>query len=166
LEADDDDEYMNENMKTHSAFVMTVSAAGMYWLLRHAQHARDINIHKLHPLPKKSAWAALPIFCTVGPVTYRIAVFVLWLIFRRFQSAYFQYEQWKHSVAISVTKIGIVARRLHWKSRVCSMQISITISITIFCIVEHSWVIWSTSVTTESKGSFHSGFPFFGGGLS
>jgi len=26
-----------------------------------------------------------------------------------------------------------------------------------------SWVIWSTSVTTESKGSFHSGFRFFGG---
>jgi len=50
----------------HVAFVMTVSAASMYWLLRHAQHARDINIHKLHPLPeKKSAWAALPIFCTV-----------------------------------------------------------------------------------------------------
>jgi len=25
----------------------------MYWLLRHAQHARDINIHMLHPLPEK-----------------------------------------------------------------------------------------------------------------
>ena len=60
-----DDEYMNA-AAAHAAFVMTVSAASMYWLLRHAQHARDINIHKLHPLPeKKSAWAALPIFCTV-----------------------------------------------------------------------------------------------------
>jgi len=38
---------------THAAFVMTVSAASMYWLLRHAQHARYINIHKLHPFPEK-----------------------------------------------------------------------------------------------------------------
>ena len=37
----------------HAAFVMTVSAVSMYWLLRHAQHTRDINIHKLHPLPEK-----------------------------------------------------------------------------------------------------------------
>jgi len=36
----------------HAAFLMTVSAARMYWLLRHAQHVRDINIHKLHPLPE------------------------------------------------------------------------------------------------------------------
>ena len=55
----------------HAAFVMTVSTARMCWLLRHAQHARDINIHKFHPLPeKKSAWA-LPIFCTVEPVTLK-----------------------------------------------------------------------------------------------
>jgi len=26
----------------------------MYWLLRYAQHARDINIHKLHPLPEQN----------------------------------------------------------------------------------------------------------------
>jgi len=46
----------------HAAFVMTVSAARMYWLLRHAQH----------PLPeKKSAWA-LPIFCTVDHPSYTI----------------------------------------------------------------------------------------------
>jgi len=38
----------------HAAFVMTVSAARMYWLLRHAQLARDINIHKLHPLPEEN----------------------------------------------------------------------------------------------------------------
>jgi len=37
----------------HAAFVTTVSAASMYWLLRHAQHTRDINIHKLHTLPEK-----------------------------------------------------------------------------------------------------------------
>ena len=34
----------------HAAFVMTVSVARMYWLLRHAQHVRYINIQKLHPL--------------------------------------------------------------------------------------------------------------------
>jgi len=50
MEVDDDDEYMNA---AHAAFVMTVSAASMYWLLRHAKHARDITIHKLHPLPEK-----------------------------------------------------------------------------------------------------------------
>jgi len=50
MDVDDDDEYMNA-AAAHAAFVMTVSAASMYWLLRHAQHARDINIHKLHPLP-------------------------------------------------------------------------------------------------------------------
>ena len=52
MDVDDDDEYMNA-AAAHAAFVMTVSAASMYWLLHHAQHARDINIHKLHPLPEK-----------------------------------------------------------------------------------------------------------------
>jgi len=42
-DVDDDDEYMNA-AAAHAAFVMTVSAAIMYWSLRHAQHARDINI--------------------------------------------------------------------------------------------------------------------------
>ena len=43
MDVDDDDEYMNAAV-AHAAFVMTVSAASnasMYWLLRHAQHARD-----------------------------------------------------------------------------------------------------------------------------
>jgi len=53
MDVDHDDEYMNA-ATAHAAFVMIVSAARMYWLLRHAQHARDINIHKLHPLPEKS----------------------------------------------------------------------------------------------------------------
>jgi len=35
VDDDDDDEYMNA-AAAHAAFVMTVSAAGMYWLLRHA----------------------------------------------------------------------------------------------------------------------------------
>jgi len=49
------------------------------------------NNHKLHPLAeKKSAWAALTIFCTVEPVTYKIAVFILLLIFCRFQSEFFR----------------------------------------------------------------------------
>ena len=53
MDVDDDDEYVNA-AAAHAAFVMTVSAASnVYWLLRHAQHARDLNIHKLHPLPEK-----------------------------------------------------------------------------------------------------------------
>jgi len=53
MDVDDDDEYMNA-AAAHAAFVMAVSAASMYWLLRHAQHARYMNIHKLHPLPEKN----------------------------------------------------------------------------------------------------------------
>jgi len=68
MNVDDEDEYMNA-AAAHAAFVITVSAAWMYWLLHHAQHACDIDIHKLHPLPEKSACAALSIFCTVEPVT-------------------------------------------------------------------------------------------------
>jgi len=69
VDVDDDDEYMNA-AAAHAAFVMTVSAARVYWLLRHAQHARYINIHKLHPLPEKNRLAAaLPIFFTVEPFT-------------------------------------------------------------------------------------------------
>jgi len=51
MDVDDDDEHTNA-AAAHAAFVMTVSAAIMYWSLRHAQHARDINIHKLRSLPK------------------------------------------------------------------------------------------------------------------
>jgi len=53
MDVDDDDEYMTA-AAAHATFVMTVSAASIYWLLRRAQHARDINIHKLHPLPEKN----------------------------------------------------------------------------------------------------------------
>jgi len=56
VDVNDDDEYMNA-AAAHAAFVMTVSAARMYWLLRHAQHARSINIHKLHPLSEKNRYA-------------------------------------------------------------------------------------------------------------
>jgi len=35
MDVDDDDEYMNA-ATAHAAFVMTVSAARMNWLLRHA----------------------------------------------------------------------------------------------------------------------------------
>jgi len=53
MDVDDDDEYMN-TAAARAAFVMTVSAASMDWLLRHAQHARYINIHKRHPLLEKN----------------------------------------------------------------------------------------------------------------
>jgi len=64
-DVDDDDEYMNA-AAAHAAFVMTVSAARMYWLLRHALHstrATSIFISSTH-FPKTTGWA-LPIFCTV-----------------------------------------------------------------------------------------------------
>jgi len=72
MDVDDHDEYMNA-AAAHAAFVMTVSAARMYWLLRHAQHTSDINIHKLQPLLKQSAWA-LTIFCTVEHPFYYCSV--------------------------------------------------------------------------------------------
>jgi len=53
MDVDDDGEYMNA-AAAHVAFLLTVLAASMYWFLRHAQHARDINIHQLHPLPEKN----------------------------------------------------------------------------------------------------------------
>jgi len=39
MDVDDDDEYMNA-AAAHAAFVMTVSAASMYWLLRHPHSTR------------------------------------------------------------------------------------------------------------------------------
>ena len=62
MDVDDNDEYMNA-AAAHAAFVTTISAASMYWLLRHAQHKRDINIHKLHSLPEKN-WLGLCAFST------------------------------------------------------------------------------------------------------
>jgi len=68
MDVDDDDEYMNA-AAAHAAFVMTLSAARMYWLLRYAQHARYINIHKLHPLSEKKIGLGYVDFFTVEPVT-------------------------------------------------------------------------------------------------
>jgi len=65
MDVDDDDEYKNA-AAARAAFVMTVSAARMYWLLRHAQHARDINIHKLHTFPETRAQQLLR-WATVWP---------------------------------------------------------------------------------------------------
>jgi len=75
MDVDDDDEYMNA-AAAHAAFVMTVSAAKMFWLLRHAQHARDINIHNLHPLPEKIGLGSAD-FLQSGTGYIEIAVFVL-----------------------------------------------------------------------------------------
>jgi len=53
MDVDDDNEYTNA-AAARAAFVMTVSALSRYWLLRHAEHARYINIHKLCThFPKK-----------------------------------------------------------------------------------------------------------------
>jgi len=64
----------------------------MYWLLRPAQHARDINIHKLHPLPGKKIGLGSADFLHSGSGYIDIAVFVPLLIFlpisvRIFQNA-------------------------------------------------------------------------------
>ena len=65
----------------HAAFVMTVSAARMYCLLRHAQHACDINIHKLHQLPEKKIGLGSANFLHSGTGYIEIAAFVLLLTF-------------------------------------------------------------------------------------
>jgi len=75
MDVDDNDEYMNA-AAAHAAFVMTVSAARMYWLLRHAQHVRDINIHKLHALTEKIGLGSADfLHSAIGDV--EIAVFIL-----------------------------------------------------------------------------------------
>ena len=74
----DDDEYKNA-VAAHAAFVMTVSAARMYWLLRHAQHSRDMNIHKLHPLPEKMGLGSAD-FLHSATGYIQIAVFVLFMV--------------------------------------------------------------------------------------
>ena len=53
MDVDNDDEYINA-APAHAAFVMTVSAARMHWLYYVMHSARDINIHKLHPLSEKN----------------------------------------------------------------------------------------------------------------
>jgi len=86
-DVDDDDECMNV-AAAHAAFVMTVSAASMYWLLHHAQHACDINIHKLHSLPEKNQLG----LCRFSAQRYiEIAMFVL-LIFLLISVRIFQNE--------------------------------------------------------------------------
>ena len=79
MDVDGDNKYMNA-AAAHAAFVMTVSAASMYRLLHYAQHARDINIHKLHPLPEKIGLGSAD-FLHSGTGYIEIAVFVLLLIF-------------------------------------------------------------------------------------
>jgi len=92
MDVDDDDEYMSA-AAADAAFVMTVSAATIYCLLRHAQHASDINIHKLlQPFPEKNGLGSAD-FLHSGTGYIEIAVFVLLfvlllllLLFCRFQS--------------------------------------------------------------------------------
>ena len=62
----------------------------MYWLLRHAQNARDINIHKLHhPLPEKNRLGPCR-FSAHGTGYIEIAVFVLWLVFVDFSQNFWE----------------------------------------------------------------------------
>jgi len=47
-----------------------------YYVIRHAQHARDINIYKLHPVPKNIGLGSAD-FLHSGNGYIEIAVFVL-----------------------------------------------------------------------------------------
>ena len=49
MDADDDNEYMNA-AAAHAAFVMIVSAARMYWLLRSAGSRRCCDLQRLTPV--------------------------------------------------------------------------------------------------------------------
>jgi len=87
MDVDDDDAYINA-AAAHAAFVATVSAARMYWLLRHAQQARDINIHKLHPLPEKIGLGRSADFLHSGTGYTEKAVFIPCRFQSRFQSRF------------------------------------------------------------------------------
>ena len=66
------DEYMNA-AAAHASFVMTVSAARMYWLLRHIQ--------KLHPLPEKNRFG-LDRFSAQWNATFRHTSSTVYATFR------------------------------------------------------------------------------------
>jgi len=96
----------------HAAFVMTVSAARMYWLLRHAQHARDINIRKLNPLPEKIGLGSVD-FLHSGTGYIEIAMFVLLLIFLPISVSFqndFNHEN-RHSATGCIEEAVFVPRR-------------------------------------------------------
>jgi len=59
-------------------------------------------------------------------------------------------RDWK---LIGLCRFSAQWKRLHWNSRVCSMQISITISITIFCTVKHPLKCTCTMSSQKSSRS-------------
>ena len=89
MDVDDDDKYMNA-AAAHAAFVMTVSAASMYWLLlRHAQHARDININSTH-FRKKIGLGRSADFLHITGYIEKSRVRSMIDFFCRFQSEFFR----------------------------------------------------------------------------
>jgi len=110
MDVDDDDKYMSA-AAAHAVFVMTVSAARMYWLLCHAQHARDINIHKLHPLPEKKLACRSANFLQSG-IGYvkNSRVHSIIDFFADFSQNFSERALLilKSSITISITKIGTV----------------------------------------------------------
>ena len=91
MDVDDDDE---NAAAAHAAFVMTVSAARTYWLLRHAQHTRDISSDHF----RKKIGLGSADFLHSGTRHTEIAVFVLLLIFLPISVRNFQKERcsfWK-----------------------------------------------------------------------
>jgi len=116
-----------------------VNAGLVINLLRHAQHARDINIHTLHPLPEKIGLDRCADFLHSGTGYIQNSRVRSIIDFCADFSHSFSERALlvlKNSITISITKIGVV-EPVKLKSRVCSMQISVTISMTIFCTVEH-----------------------------
>jgi len=108
MDVDDDDKYMNA-AAAHAAFVMTVSASRMYWLLiRCAQHARDINIHKLHPLPEKIGFGRSADFLHSGTGYIENSRVRSIVDFCADFSQNFSVLVLKNSITISITKVGIV----------------------------------------------------------
>jgi len=137
MDVDDDDEYMNA-AAAHAAFVITVSAAtasnaSMYWLLRHAQHTRDINIHKLHPLPDKIGLGSADFLHSGTGYIHRNSRVrsIRPIDFSQFKSEFFRTRAkiFIHDFNHENRKIGIVELK-----RPC---FSMPISVTIFCSVEH-----------------------------
>ena len=85
MDVDDNDKYTNAMQLLRTLRLLWLSQQrARYCLLR------DINIHKLHPLPEKNRLGLFRFSAQWNRGYTEIAVFVLWLIFCRFQSEFFR----------------------------------------------------------------------------
>ena len=99
---------------------------------------RVTTIHKLHPLPEKiGSGCANSLHSGTGYIANshdRSMIVFLSISIRIFSEQALLIL--KNSITVWITKMA-QWNQLHWNSRVCSIQISIMISVTIFCIAEH-----------------------------